>query len=134
MNEWFLFLVAFITVDIFILLYIFVFRKKKGFSDAERKKMMAYYQKIKTEKDSKLAILEADKLLDLLLKKKGYSGSLGEKMKRADKLFSDSNAVWNAHKLRNRLAHELEVQCSPDEFQRAIRGFEKAYKDMGLLS
>lgn len=58
--------------------------------------------------DWKLAIIEADIILDDTLKEKGYVGiSLGERLKNIspNQLESLSDA-WEAHKVRNRIAHD----------------------------
>lgn len=57
--------------------------------------------------DWKLAIIEADIMLDELLKQRGYRGaSLGERLKsiRPSQLESIEDA-WQAHKVRNQIAH-----------------------------
>jgi hypothetical protein len=76
--------------------------------------------------------MEADKLLDKLMTKRGYQGSLGMKLKAAEKAFTDTNLVWRAHKLRNRLAHELDVKLMPHEVDYAMKGFRQAMRDLGL--
>ncbi len=58
----------------------------------------------------KNAVIEADKLLDFVLKSKKIKGeTLGDRLKHSKNLFSTSsyNKVWEVHKLRNRIAHEL---------------------------
>jgi len=58
--------------------------------------------------DWKQAIIEADILLDDLLTKMGYRGeSIGEKLKRVAKGDMKSlDEAWEAHKVRNRIAHD----------------------------
>lgn len=58
--------------------------------------------------DWKVAILEADILLDELLDRLGYHGdSMGEKMKQIEKSdFLTLDKAWEAHKIRNAIAHE----------------------------
>jgi hypothetical protein len=58
--------------------------------------------------DWKLAIIEADIILDDLLTKMGYQGdSIGEKLKRvATGDMKSLNEAWEAHKVRNQIAHE----------------------------
>lgn len=80
----------------------------------------------------KQAVLEADKLLDEALKLKGFNGSLGEKMKQAGALFSDQNGIWSAHKLRNRIAHELNMNINEKEASNALFQFKKALSDLGI--
>ena len=78
----------------------------------------------------KQAVLDADKLLDYALKEHGFKGALGEKMKAAGPRFSDLNGVWNAHKLRNRLAHEM-MDLKRGEAQSALKNFKRALNDLG---
>ena len=58
--------------------------------------------------DWKLAIIEADIILDDVLKQKGYAGnSLGERLKSiSTNQLNSLNDAWEAHKVRNRIAHE----------------------------
>lgn len=58
--------------------------------------------------DWKQAIIEADIILDDLLTKMGYRGeSIGEKLKRvATGDMKSLNEAWEAHKVRNQIAHE----------------------------
>lgn len=81
-----------------------------------------------------LAVLNADKLLDRALKEKGYKGtSMGERMVSAGRLFTKRDAVWAAHKLRNRLAHEEGVTLSSKVTRQALASFKYALKDLGAL-
>ncbi len=75
-------------------------------------------------------VMDADKLLDYALKCYGYDGFLGEKLKKGKGHFSDLNGVWNAHKLRNTLAHEL-VKISSERGKEALSQFKKALNDLG---
>lgn len=58
--------------------------------------------------DWRVAILEADIMLDDMLTQMGYKGdSIGEKMKQIDRAhFGTLNEAWQAHKVRNTIAHE----------------------------
>lgn len=81
----------------------------------------------------RLAVMEADKLLDHALKEWRLSGeTMSDRMKAAGKLMGDEDAVWSAHKLRNRLAHE-DVHPKPSEIRKAIHNFGTALKKLGAL-
>jgi hypothetical protein len=81
-----------------------------------------------------LCVLNADKLLDQALKERGVKGeTMGERMKTAKETWSNANAVWSAHKLRNQVAHESEVHVSYDDARRALVSFKQALKDMGAI-
>jgi len=58
--------------------------------------------------DWRLAILEADVLLDEVVSRMGYDGEgLGEKLKQIERSdFSTLDQAWEAHKVRNTIAHE----------------------------
>ena len=56
----------------------------------------------------RLAIIEADIMLDDLLSGKGYAGdTIGDKLKGVDRSdFLSLDDAWSAHKVRNNIAHE----------------------------
>ncbi|MBA3733548.1 hypothetical protein H0W91_04235 [Patescibacteria group bacterium] len=60
------------------------------------------------ENDWRLAIMEADIMLDDLLNKLSLSGeTIGEKLKSVEKSdFLTIDNAWEAHKIRNQIAHE----------------------------
>ena len=79
-----------------------------------------------------LSVLHADKLLDQALKDKGITGNtMGERMKVAK--WSNANAVWASHKLRNQIAHETDVKVDYDTARRALAGFKQGLKDIGAI-
>lgn len=81
-----------------------------------------------------MAILNADKLLDLALKETGSKGqTMGERMKSRNGAWSNANAVWAAHKLRNRIAHDEQVSISDDMTRRALASFKVALRDLGVM-
>lgn len=81
-----------------------------------------------------MAILNADKLLDKALRILRYKGeTMGERMTSASRVFTKREAVWAAHKLRNRIAHEENVKISVILTKKALTSFKKALKDLGAL-
>lgn len=90
--------------------------------------------RVKTPEGMVLAIVDADKLLDQALKKHRFKGkTMGERMVSAQRMISDNDAVWYAHKLRNRLVHEPNVRLKKKEAQTALAGFRQGLKDLGAL-
>jgi len=118
----------------FLALFVLVSSKSGKFSEKDQKFVLGHWNKIleQSKVDAKGAIMDADKLLDHVLKKKGYSGSLGEMLKKSGSLFSDLDSVWYAHKVRNRLAHEMAFTISPQEGQNVLAKFKKAFRDLGV--
>jgi hypothetical protein len=83
---------------------------------------------------SKMAIVEADNLVDEAMKQLRISGkTMGERLVTARKMFSDNDSIWMAHKLRNRIVHESDIKVQPRQLKDAIIGFRKALKDLGAL-
>lgn len=82
----------------------------------------------------KSSINEADKLLDHAMRQLGYPGEkMSDRLKLAGPRFSDRNAVWRAHKLRNALAHEIGFDLVPSQAKEALRDFEQGLRDLGAL-
>ena len=90
--------------------------------------------RVKTPEGMILAVVDADKLLDEALKKHHFRGkTMGERLVSAQKSLSDNDAVWYAHKLRNRLVHEPNVRLKKREAQTALAGFRQGLHDLGAL-
>jgi hypothetical protein len=90
--------------------------------------------RVKTPEGMMLAIIDADKLLDEALKKSRFKGkTMGERLVSAQRMIKDNDAVWYAHKLRNRLVHEPNVKLKKKEAQVALAGFRQGLKDLGAL-
>jgi hypothetical protein len=99
-----------------------------------QQKWLELLARVKTPEGMVLAIIDADKLLDEALKKRNFRGrTMGERLVAAQRSLSDNDAVWYAHKLRNRLVHEPEVRLRKNEAQNALAGFKKGLNDLGAL-
>lgn len=89
------------------------------------------------ENDWKLAIIEADSMLESLMKDLGFQGStLGEKLKSAagQGNFRNLDAAWEVHTIRNRIAHEgATFELSNHEAKRAIALYEQIFRDYGYI-
>jgi len=131
--NFYIFLAVFLAVDVLLVVYILYRRSKKRFSVSDLRFFSEQWDKINALADGKHAIMDADKLLNVVLKNKGFQGGVGDQLKKAEKFFSDVNGLWSAHKLRNRIAHELDMRVSTGERTGALRSFEKALKDLGAL-
>lgn len=134
MDNFVLVLLGFVFLTIFLAIYVFFKSKRRGLSKKDHNFIVEKWEGILkiAENDARYAILDADKLLDYLLGKKGYEGHLGEKLKKASNLFSDLNGIWLAHKLRNKIAHELDIVLRDSEVNAALRSFKKAIRDLGI--
>lgn len=84
------------------------------------------------ENDWRQAIMEADIMLDHLLDKMGYRGeSIGEKLKRVEPSdFDTLNDAWEAHKFRNKLAHEgSTIPINQLEAKNVINMYKKVFEE-----
>jgi hypothetical protein len=90
--------------------------------------------RVKTQEGMTLAVIDADKLLDEALKRRGYKGkTMGERLVAAQRSLSNNDSVWFAHKLRNRLVHEPNVRLRKNDAKNALAGIKQALKDLGAL-
>ncbi len=81
-----------------------------------------------------MAIIQADSLLDEALRKRHFKGkSMGERMVAAQRSMSNNDMTWYAHKLRNKLVHEVDTKLSEKEVKNALIGLRQALRDLGAL-
>lgn len=107
----------------------------------EKDKNLEEWQKILArgssdgENDRKLALIAADSLIEKILALAGYSGeNLGEKLKNIEPSDLDSlQDLWEAHKIRNRIAHEADYKLSREEAIRALALYEKALRELEYI-
>ncbi|MDD5605729.1 MAG: hypothetical protein PHR51_00090 [Patescibacteria group bacterium] len=80
------------------------------------------------------AILEADKLVDYVLQEKRIAGeTFGERLKNSGALFRNVQSVWEAHKLRNQLVHEVNASINRGQAEQAITRFRAALRELKAL-
>lgn len=88
------------------------------------------------ESDWRRAILEADIILGLLLTERGYVGaSIGEQLKNANPLqFTTIDSAWEAHRMRNALAHLGEAFPLSDRDTRAtVEQYRRVFEEFGYI-
>ncbi len=84
------------------------------------------------DNDWRQAIIEADIILSDLLVKLGYRGSsIGEQLKRANRGdFKTLDDAWDAHKIRNEIAHGgTEFKINQLEARRVIGLYRKVFEE-----
>jgi hypothetical protein len=81
----------------------------------------------------KNALFEADKLLDYCMIGKNFQGeTMGDRLKSGGGAFNNLNAIWSAHKLRNQLAHEVEIDTVEPQIKQAINDLGQGIRDLGI--
>lgn len=84
----------------------------------------------------RLSIMEADIMLDELLKRSGFMGdTLGERLKAADPAsFRMLDEAWEAHRVRNQVAHEgSDFILSQREARRAVELYRKVFEAYNVI-
>lgn len=84
----------------------------------------------------RIAIIEADILLDETLTNAGYSGqSLGEKLKTANPMsFTTVQDAWSAHKVRNEIAHAgSDFVLTQKVARETITQYERVFKEFAVI-
>lgn len=122
--------ILFVLVDVIIFVLVIKKARQRKVSATGKLRIDAAWKHVLSIEDPVRRVMEADKVLDIALTEAKYTGSLGEKLKVAGPRFSDINAVWRAHKLRNTLAHEAAATVNADEAAAAVRVFERAIRDL----
>lgn len=114
----------------------------KRVSAPEEKAIVEHWRSIRERAFSrdpnqiKLAILEADKMVNEILTTVGFTGeTTGDKINQilADELGWIRRATMKAHAYRNRLADEESSEIDPEEVKKAIHNYEVLLKEMDVI-
>ena len=113
-------------------------RKIEKQVSTENKKWKKILEHVSSDNPSdwRLSILEADILLGELLTKSGYKGEgIGEQLKTIEESdFHTLQSAWEAHKVRNRIAHDgSDHPLSQREAKRVIGLFEEVFKEFYFI-
>ncbi|MES2748865.1 MAG: hypothetical protein V4668_02380 [Patescibacteria group bacterium] len=150
-------IISYICSFIFLVLYIYASIQAEKLGDIEHDMMAAgeeaYAMKmsggIKSDKfaelkehvnsdnpnDWKLAIIEADIILDDTLKRQGYAGpTLGDRLKSiSPSALSSLDDAWQAHKVRNQIAHGgADFVLTQKIARETIVQYERVFKELGV--
>ncbi|MBI4457551.1 hypothetical protein HY633_01145 [Candidatus Uhrbacteria bacterium] len=116
------------------------FFRGRAFDAFDREEMSKRWDEIEAllkapgEVSRKLAVMEADKLLDYALKALAMPGTtLGERLKFAQYKYPKLREVWWAHKIRNQLAHEAAFHLDAAMAAGAVKAFKRALEELGVV-
>ncbi|MFH0846014.1 MAG: hypothetical protein V1851_01265 [Patescibacteria group bacterium] len=111
-----------------------------GFSNGEIKneRWEKILQQINSESQSdwKMAIIDADVILDEILVSSGYHGdSLGERLRSVEiSDFTTLNSAWEAHKIRNMIAHGgADAMLTSRMAKRAISLYKEVFEEFEYI-
>jgi hypothetical protein len=86
--------------------------------------------------DWKLAIIEADTLLDILVERTGFPGmTLGERLRNSDPgVFRTLSYAREAHGVRNRIAHDgIDFKLTERDARRTIQLYEEVFREFEYI-
>jgi hypothetical protein len=106
-----------------------------GTNNPQWEKILSHIESI-NESDWRLAILEADIMLDTLLDNMGLPGeTMADKLKAVEKSdFTTIDSAWEAHKVRNQIAHEGGTfVLNQDEAKRVIELYRSVFDEFRII-
>lgn len=114
-----------------------LYQQLYGATNTKQSRMADLEAHIKTDNpnDWKLAIIEADIELERILESAGYpGGTVGEKLKgaRAASSMQTINDAWNAHMVRNKIAHAgTDFVLTKKIAQETINQYKRVFAEFG---
>jgi hypothetical protein len=87
------------------------------------------------EAELKLAVIEADDLLNEVLEKMGHAGeTLSEKLKLLDKsILSNLEEILQVHQIRSHIAHDPTYELTLDSAKKILEVYKKALLELQAL-
>ncbi len=84
------------------------------------------------ESEYKLAIIEADTMLEDILKGEGYAGeTIGDRLKQiTSDILPNIEEVQKAHQIRNSIIHDPDYRLTLDEARSVLSVYEKAVQNL----
>ncbi len=113
-------------------------RRELVFHDPELKRA---WQRLKAKAEENppqsfiLAILDADKFVDGVLKRLGVEGEhMADGLERLDAQdFKTLDRLWRAHRVRNQLAHMPDFELTHRDAVDALQAYERFLEEVGIL-
>ena len=83
----------------------------------------------------RFSILEADMLVDAILKDAGIEGeTMADRLSKiSPETLSSLGQLWKAHRLRNQLSEKGEFEVAPVDAESAIAGYEAFLREVKIL-
>lgn len=80
------------------------------------------------------ALTQADDLLDMALKRRRYKGkNMGERLVAAQKVFTDNDSVWVAHKLSSKVREHPKTRLREKDVREALISLRQGLRDLEVL-
>lgn len=132
----FIFAILIVGVLIFVAILLTGKRKYTFNKDEYQTRFLTIENKLDAKNPATFmnTVIDADKLLDKAMMEMGMPGkTMGDRLKKSGDKFTNLNGVWRAHKLRNALAHESDLEISYKQAFNALAIYKQALKDLGAI-
>lgn len=128
MNLWLL--LAGVLVLVVLIVFLKFWRPKGKDYSADWQRIAKLAAESKT---ASLAVIEADKLLDRVLRDGRWRGeTMADRLDSASGVFKDYKAIRRVHRLRNRLVHETGASSSCRQAEGALKVYRRGLKNLGV--
>ena len=89
----------------------------------------------KKEAEYKMAIIEADSLLEEVLRRMGYEGeTIKDLLEQIDsKTIPNIEEAWQAHKFRNNIVHDPSYELTYEQAKKIIGIYEQTFRDLQMF-
>jgi len=117
------------------LLYPEIATEEKAYVNPQWERILGHIESL-NENDWRLAIIEADIMLSDILDKLALPGdTMGDKLKAVEKSdFTTVENAWEAHKIRNQIAHEgASFMLNQHEAKRVIGLYESVFREFQVI-
>lgn len=122
-----LFFASLATLALFVIIGVaWSLRKRRRIASNDRERIETMWRHVLSLQTADAQILEADKVLDEIMRILGAKGSFADKLRSLGPRLQSSQPLWNAHKLRNRLAHEPGARTNMKEAAQALQAYRDA--------
>ncbi len=133
------FFTGFLIIFVIICVFFLFFRKKiirKPLNKRSITKKWKNLMKHLVEKDKwAQAILDADSLVDEVLKKKRYGGkTMGERLVSAQKDLKKNDGIWFAHRFSNKLSSSKSFTVDKEDVVKVLNNYKDALVDLDALT
>lgn len=85
---------------------------------------------------AKQAVIEADKFFENILQKVGAQGQFfADKLRNYENHFNHETyqSIWDAHKVRNQISHEMEYKLSVADAKSTLNKFKQGLVNLGAI-
>ena len=123
-------MILLIAAALLVLFFVWKMSRRRGLPAALRERLMEAFRRLEEMPDVHRRVIEAEKIIDHALVTLGFNGTFGEKLTKAGPRFADVEAIWRAHKVRNRIAHEVGVMVTLTDADTAVAAFRKGVSNL----